>query len=171
MREQPNGHPVLKTLIGVIVLGFGIIAGIAVVSYFARDVSIWFLGQRAIAEVVDTWYEVTGENEQGEPVFQYYIRYRFTASDGQVLERDHTVGVNEWGALRIGSPVIVGYFPLYPQHNRLDNARYIPFYACSYVPLAFLSVAALMVGWNMIRSGPKEPLPELVTTDTSHVQT
>jgi hypothetical protein len=162
MQKRLEKRPELRTLVGALILGFGIIASLAFANYFVRDMSIWVLGRRAIAEVVDQWYEVTGENEEGEPLFQYYIRYRFEASNGKTLEHDQQVGAMEWGAMPIGSQVIVDYFPLYPQHNRLDNARYIPFYACTYVPVAFLSVAALMFGWSLVRSGPKEPLPELV---------
>jgi hypothetical protein len=42
-------------------------------------------------------------------------------------------------------------FHPYPVHNRLDEARIIPVLACAYVPLFFLSLAGLVVGWKLLR--------------------
>jgi hypothetical protein len=45
----------------------------------------------------------------------------------------------------------VVYFPLYPQHNRIQESRFISVLACAYVPLVILAWAALGVGWYLLR--------------------
>lgn len=141
-----------KTLAGALLLIIGLIClAVAIVS-LARDLSIWVLGRRTTAEVVASWVERLGDDEEGELTFQYFIRYRFTAPGGQVITKTSNVEVREWSSLGEGSLVTVVYFPLYPTHNRLDEARFVPLLACAYVPLAFLTWAGLRVGWHLFRS-------------------
>lgn len=58
------------------------------------------------------------------------------------------------GALAVEEWVPVVYFRLYPQHNRLDQSRFIPAFACAYVPLVLVSVGALVATWRLLRSRP-----------------
>lgn len=51
-----------------------------------------------------------------------------------------------------GSPVAVIYFPPYPQHNRLDDTRYILILLLSYVPFAVVGGAVLWGGWHLLKS-------------------
>jgi hypothetical protein len=58
------------------------------------------------------------------------------------------------GALAVEEQVPVVYFRLYPQHNRLDQSRFIPAFACAYVPLVAAAVGALVAAWRLLRSHP-----------------
>ena len=72
-----------------------------------------------------------GQVAPGAPVYQ---------------EQSHIPPESGMGGLEQGSPVDVVYFPLYPNHNRLDESRFMPLLACSYVPLIMLSLAGLAAG-------------------------
>jgi len=140
-----------KTLAGVLLFAFGLVCLIATAVYLTQDLSIWVFGLRTVAKVVELDYDIVGENTLGEPTFKYSIQYQFTASNGRVITRTSGVAAREWSGLGVGSPVVVGYFPLYPAHNRLDNSRYVPLYVCAYVPALFLSWLGLAAGWSMLR--------------------
>jgi hypothetical protein len=58
------------------------------------------------------------------------------------------------GALAEEDRVPVVYFRLYPHHNRLDQSRFIPAFACAYVPLVVVGVGALVAAWRLLRSRP-----------------
>jgi len=171
MNKFLEDHPLVKTLSGVLFLVIGLILLAFVVVNLARDASIWVLGRRVTAEVVDLWVEQTGENEEEELTFRYFVRYQFTTSDDQVITGTSSVWVNEWAFMREGSPVAVVYFPLYPAHNRLDESRLVPILACAYLPFALLSWAGLVVGWNLIRpalaSLKGQSIPETLRQDAS----
>jgi hypothetical protein len=55
------------------------------------------------------------------------------------------------GGLEQGGSIAVVYFAPYPQHNRLEESRYLPLLACGYVPLVIASIAGLLVGWRSLR--------------------
>jgi hypothetical protein len=146
-------YPLLRALVGwgLLSIGLGCLAFIAV--NLATDLSIWILGRHTSAEVIATWAEETGEEKTTEPTFEYFVRYRFSTSSGEVFTRTTQVGVQEWGGLGMGGPVAaiyqeqrkvpthsvdgleggrsiaVVYFPLYPAHNRLDDSRFVPLLA------------------------------------------
>lgn len=54
------------------------------------------------------------------------------------------------GALAVEERVPVVYFRLYPQHNRLDQSRFIPAFACAYVPLVVAAVGGLLMAWRLL---------------------
>jgi hypothetical protein len=56
------------------------------------------------------------------------------------------------GGMEEGATMAIVYFPPYPDHNRLDESRFIPALACAYVPLVFLSIVGLVAGWRLLRS-------------------
>jgi len=183
MERFLKGHG--RTLAGVLFLVIGLTLLTFMVVYLAGDVSIWVLGRHTTAEVVDAWAEQTSESEEGELTFQYFVRYRFTTSDGQVITGISSVGTAEWAGLGLGGPVdavhyeqehipvygiggleeggqvAVVYFPPYPAHNRLDESRFVPILACAYLPLALLSLAGLVAGWHLMRSSPAVEVPSI----------
>ena len=75
----------------------------------------------------------------------------FTTPVGQTLTSVSSIGVNEWGSLDEGDGIAVVYSPLYPAHNRLDDRRFVPVYACTYIPTAVLGWAGLMFGWRLLQ--------------------
>jgi hypothetical protein len=137
---------------GVVLLLVGLAAATFVLASLAADLSLWLLGRRTAATVVDQWAERVGEQEEGELTFRYFVRYEFTAPGGQVVNKTGPLSVLEWGALETGGPVSVVYFPLYPAHTRLEEGRFIPILLCSYLPLALVGWAGLSGGWHLIRS-------------------
>jgi hypothetical protein len=140
----------------------GLAAAAFVLGSLAADLSLWLLGRRTNATIVDQWAERVGEREEGELTFRYFVRYEFTAPGGQVIKKTSPVSVFEWGAMETGGPVSAVYFPLYPAHTRLEEGRFIPILLCSYLPLAFVGWAGLWGGWHLVHSvfpGPQERHP------------
>jgi len=138
--------PVLRrAAAGLLLLAIGLCCATFIVASLARDVSLWAFGRRARAVVVETWAEPIG----GESGFQYFIRYQFRTADGQIITRKTSIAAQEWTSLELGGPVEVVYLPLYPAHNRLDDARLVPVLACAYLPFLFLSGAGLAWGWRL----------------------
>jgi hypothetical protein len=81
------------------------------------------------------------------------MQYRFVASNGQIITATATLSMNEWAnGDGEGGEVDVVYFPPYPKHNRLDDSRYIPFLACSYLPFVLVTAAMLAAGWRIVGS-------------------
>jgi hypothetical protein len=179
-------HPLLRTLVGSVLLTVGLGCLTFLVINLVTDLSIWILGRRTTAEVVAAWVEETSEENATEQTFEYFVRYRFSTSSSEVFTRTTRVGVQEWGGLGMGGPVgaiyqeqrkvpthgvgslergiliAVVYFPPYPAHNRLDDSRFVPLLACTYVPLIGLSWAGLTAGRNLLGSrgeayGPLRP--------------
>ena len=179
-------YPLLRTLVGsaLLTIGLGCLAFITI--NLATDLSIWVLGRRTSAQVVAAWAEETSGENATEQTFEYFVRYRFSTSSDEVFTRTTRVGVQEWGGLGMGGPVgavyqeqrkvpthsvgglkggrsvAVVYFPLYPAHNRLNDSRFAPLLACTYVPLIGLGWAGLAAGRNLLTShggayGPLRP--------------
>jgi len=58
-------------------------------------------------------------------------------------EQEHLSEFAE-GGIATAAEVAVIYFPLYPAHNRLEEARFVPLLACTYVPLLVMAGLALL---------------------------
>jgi hypothetical protein len=162
VNEPTGGTPLWRLAPGVTLLLVGLAAATFLLGSLAADLSLWLLGRRATATVVDQWAERVGEREERELTFRYFIRYEFTAPGGQVVTKTSPLSVLEWGALETGGSVPIVYFPLYPAHTRLEEGRFIPILLCSYLPLALVGWAGLWGGWHLIHSvlaEPQEPYP------------
>jgi hypothetical protein len=149
--SEPNHRFSMKAVAGALLVLFGLVCLAVVLVSLARDLPIWVLGRRTQAEVLETWLEQTRSNDEGELSFEYFVRYQFTTSRGRVLTSVSTIGVNEWSGLEQGDLIIVVYFPPYPAHNRLDDSRFVPIYACTYVPTVVLGWAGLVFGWRLLQ--------------------
>jgi hypothetical protein len=134
----------LLLILGLVCLGF---LGHSLV----RDLSIWVLGRHAEAEVMELGVIRTSEAGEGELTFDYFVKYRFATPGGQVIVDTTVLDVREWGALSEGGAVDVVYFPLFPQHNRVDESRYVTILACAYIPLAVFVWAMLGAGLYLLR--------------------
>jgi hypothetical protein len=99
LRNRPWG----KALAGVLLLVLGLACLAFVIVNLTKDASLWIWGQRTTAEVVDWWAEQTSESGASEAAFQYFIRYQFTTSDGQVITKTSSVSAIEWVGLGQGS--------------------------------------------------------------------
>jgi hypothetical protein len=134
----------LLLIVGLACLGF-------LVYSLANDLSIWVLGRHAEAEVMELGVISTNDVEEGELTFDYFVKYRFATPGGQVVVDTVLLDVREWGALTEGGPLDVVYFPLYPQHNRVDESRYVTVLACAYIPLVLLTWGILGAGLYLLR--------------------
>jgi hypothetical protein len=150
-----NGREVAlsRLIAGAVLLAVSLGLAVFLAISLARDVPIWFLGRDTMADVVDLWVEQTSENEEGDRTFRYYVRYQFTPAAGQPISRTMTLPVTEWSTLSKGGRVKITYFPPYPVHNRIEEARYMPVLACAYVPLLVACAAGLAASWHLLETG------------------
>lgn len=83
-----------------------------------------------------------GHGSRGRVGADFYTGEELGASAPVYQEQPH---VSEFaaGGVMAASEVTVVYFPLYPAHNRLEESRFMPLLACTYVP--FLVVAGLLL--------------------------
>jgi hypothetical protein len=65
-------------------------------------------------------------------------------------EQEHLTEFNA-GGLATAGDVSVIYFPLYPAHNRLEESRFIPLLACTYVPLLIAGGIMLLLGRQLLQ--------------------
>jgi hypothetical protein len=56
------------------------------------------------------------------------------------------------GGMEEGKAVGVVYFSLYPEHNQLDESRFVTILACAYMPFVLVSVTAIIGGLRLVRS-------------------
>jgi hypothetical protein len=53
----------------------------------------------------------------------YYVRYKFTTSDGRTVEDRYEVLPDTWRRLKEGGPVVIEYLPGSPETNRIPAQR------------------------------------------------
>ncbi len=158
-----------RTALAVLLLAAGLGCLAFLLVSLARDLSLWVLGERVEAVIVDRWAQET--SPEGAPVksFDYYLAYQFTTQDGRSFTRSSTVDPREWvglgmpGASHVvyqeqamvpadwvqdevrdtapGELVDVLYFPPYPAHF------------CLYVPMLILALTGLRLGLSVLRVG------------------
>ncbi len=153
--EKKYRPPVMKRIGGVLLLAVGLFIFTAMLYYAAQDFPLWIFGRHTQAEVVETWVERTDniqEGEGGEFTFDFYLRYQFATSDGQIITKTSKASAIEWSGMGKGQSIDILYFPLYPNLNRLDNSRWVFFLSCTYLPLIVISLIGLRVGWYMLTS-------------------
>jgi hypothetical protein len=136
---------------GILLFVVGLVSLLYLAYSLVNDLSIWVLGRHTEAEVLELVVTRTSQADEGELTFSYSVRYRFATPGGLIIVDTARVDVREWGALTEGGPIDVVYFPLYPQHNRIDESRYVSVLACSYVPFVLLAWGALVGGFYLVR--------------------
>jgi len=65
-------------------------------------------------------------------------------------EQEHLTENTSGGLLNLGQVSVV-YFPLYPAHNRIEESRYVPMLACTYLPFLVLAGAGLLAARHLLR--------------------
>ncbi len=94
-----EGHPVLKTALGLTTLFLGLACLAFATANFVVDGSLWLLGRKTAATVVEAWTEPIGTEKRGELSFKCLIRYQFTTTSGHTITGTSTVGPGEWSSL------------------------------------------------------------------------
>jgi hypothetical protein len=92
----------VKMVVGMAFLAVSLIIFIFVVVNLVRDGSLWLLGRRTTAVVLDSWAEQTGQEEAGALAFEYFVRYQFITSDGREISAVSRVGPSEWVGVGYG---------------------------------------------------------------------
>lgn len=151
MLEFFGQRPLGRSLVGILLFVIGLACAAFLAYFLFQDLSLWVFGRRTLAEVVDLKVEQIGDFDEGELTFRYFVEYRFTTPGGQTITSISPADVREWGALQIGGPAAVVYFPLYPAHNRLDESRFVSILACAYLPLVMVSWICLGLGWYLFQ--------------------
>jgi len=139
-----------KRIGGIVLMTIGLIIFILLVKNMLKDFPIWFFGRDATAVIVENWFEKVDEDDLYNIDYQYYVRYRFTASNGEVIVDTSSVSANEWSGLGAGREVLITYSPLDPSNSRIDDSRYMPILLCSYIPFFILCWLGLMSGWRLL---------------------
>jgi hypothetical protein len=70
-------------------------------------------------------------------------------------EQEHLSEFAE-GGIASAAEVPIIYFPLYPAHNRLEESRFVPLLACTYVPLLVMAGLALIGARELLRTDPTQ---------------
>jgi hypothetical protein len=163
----------LRQLAGGLVGAIGLALLAFVALNLAQDASLWVLGRRAEAQVVDAWIEQDAEERAEAPAYRWFIRYQFQTPGGRIVAGVSRISAQELAALGHTAPVDVVYagedsprgggaaiedggrvdvvyLPAYPSHNRLDESRLVPVLACAYVPLILLGCAGLAIGRSLL---------------------
>lgn len=92
-------RPLVKTILGTLLLLIGVIGLAVLLLGLARDVSLWVFGRPIEAEVIELWAEEISEEGDAELNFRYFVRYRFSTPDGVVITRVSPVAAAEWAGL------------------------------------------------------------------------
>jgi hypothetical protein len=101
---------------------------------------------------VQEWAGV-GHGSRGQAGVDFYTGEAKGPAAPVYQEQEH---LSEWaaGGLMGAAKVDVVYFPLYPAHNRLEESRFVPLLACTYVPFLALASLALLAGRRLLVDNP-----------------
>jgi hypothetical protein len=89
----------VKALGGALLFVVGVLGLAFLAVSLVKDGSLWILGTRTQAEVVDLWAEVSSAPDAPELTFRYFMQYSFTTPSGRVITETSTVGAGEWAGL------------------------------------------------------------------------
>ena len=64
------------------------------------------------------------------------------------------MSLDEWSDLYRGTPLTIGFFPLYPEHNRLNDTRFLPLHTTAYLAALAISAIALIIGRELLKQAP-----------------
>jgi hypothetical protein len=94
-----------------------------------------------------------GHGSQGRAGVDFYTGEAKGPAAPVYQEQEHVSEMVE-GGLMSAAEVDVVYFPLYPAHNRLEESRFVPLLACTYVPFLALAGMALLAGRRLLVDNP-----------------
>jgi hypothetical protein len=128
----------------------GLILVYAGIQDAAREQAYQEQGKLVEAVVVDK--TIQRASREGNTSTRYEIAYRFTAPDGRAVEGLDKVEVEEWEALKPGSPFKITYLPGAPETSRAAGSGGM---AAPYLMAGFGGLLALigggLFGWTATR--------------------
>jgi hypothetical protein len=92
----------VRMLVGTLFLAISLALLVFVTVNLVSDGSLWLLGKKTTAVVVDSWAEQANQQGEGELVFEYFVRYQFTTLDGRTITATSQVGPAEWVGVGYG---------------------------------------------------------------------
>jgi hypothetical protein len=101
-----------------------------------------------------------GHGARGQGGVDFYSGEAEGAAAPVYQEQEHLSEFTA-GGVADASQVAVVYFPPYPAHNRLEESRFVPLLACTYVPFLALAGMALLAARHLLR-------PDMVGQDRWH---
>jgi hypothetical protein len=169
MIDFSNSNPLVKKIAGFVLLIIGLAFFVLLVRNTINDFPIWFFGRSAAGVVEEKWYELIEQDNSNEFAADYFVRYRFTTPDGEVLSGSTQMAAQEWSAYVEGAEILIVYSPINPANNRVDDSRFIPLLLCAYIPFIFVIWFCLKTGWNILSEQFKkiEPEPWFVENKTN----
>lgn len=160
MLDFSNTHPTVKKIIGFVLLAIGL----AFLGLFVRntisDFPIWFFGRSATGVVEEKWYNLIEQENSADFNADYFMSYRFTSPEGNIISGSTQMAAQEWSAYVEGAEIPIVYSPINPENNRVDDSRFMPLLLCAYVPFIFLIWFCLKTGWNILSNEFKKIEPE-----------
>lgn len=99
---------------------------------------------------VQEWVGVSS-GAQGKTTVDFYDGQTQAPAAPVYREQEHLTEFNAGGVTEGGTLNVV-YFPLYPAHNRMEESRFIPLLACTYLPFFLLSGVALAAARHLLRA-------------------
>lgn len=139
-------------ILGFLVILFGLVLAVMLVSSMWVDVPIWFFGNVVSATVEEKSWEILDmEDDNREHLtYEYFFKFSFTTPDGETFTGTSKVTEEEFLGVEQGGTIMVRYSRLNPEQNRVDDARFVPFHICSYAVFIVICLFALAAGREMI---------------------
>ena len=106
----------IAVVFGLLFLGGGLLFTVGAWGAYLRDTRILEDGVRLQAQVVSL-ERIRDTASDGST--DYLVKYRFTAPDGTVVQKQGGLDRASWNALRVGGPVAVAYHPDDPARGLL----------------------------------------------------
>ena len=149
-----------KVLLGLVIFAIGILLTFFIIRFSMNDVPIWFFGKDVVGVVDEKWYELISEEGASDLEFEYFVRYHFVSSGGEVFTGSTSLSAQEWSALVEGRDVSIVYSPMDPANNRIDDSRFVPLMLCSYIPIIIIAYFFVTQGWSLLfRELKQEKIP------------
>ena len=139
-------------ILGVVVLLFGVLLAVMLVSSMWVDVPIWFFGSTVSATVEDKYWEILDmeDDNREQLTYEYYFQYGFSTLNGEMFSGVSKVTEEEFLGVEVGGTIPVRYSKLNPEQSRVDDARFLPFHICSYAVFIVICLFSLVAGREMI---------------------
>jgi hypothetical protein len=142
--------PYVKRIAGVVLLIVGLVFFALLIRNTVTDFPIWFFGQHTTGVVEEKWYELIEQENSNEFAADYFLSYRFTDANGQIISGNSQMAAEEWSAYVEGREIPIVYSPLSSANNRVDDSRFVPLLLCAYIPFIIVIWFSLKQAWGIL---------------------
>lgn len=156
MFDFANSHPIFKKITGFVLLALGLTFLILFIRNTITDFPIWFFGRSVSGVVEEKWYELIEQENSNDFAADYYLSYRFTAPEGEIISGSTRLAAEEWSAYVEGDEIAIVFSPIDTSNNRVDDSRFVPLLICAYIPFIFAIWFCLSTGWKILSDEFKE---------------